>query len=169
MFATGEIPPSKLTSKGPFEDVSFFPFELRSDFNLSSLFTIIYSINNKVKILCIFVYIFCYGSIFLNTLTIESKNPKTLSVNGIRLYEYLFANIILPIAEAKTGSLIDVSLNTSFSIGTPINTGSLNTSFATSTTHFAFIPPPTRIAHSGSIPSFPIFLSSSLTKKNISS
>lgn len=87
-----------------------------------------------------------------------------LREKGIFPTEYLLANTMFPITEANTGSLIEVSVNESFSTGIPINTGSLSISFAISMSPFAFDPPPTSIAHSGSIPSLPTLLSSSLTK-----
>ena len=110
-----------------------------------------------------------YGNIFLNTFIIEVKNPEIFIENALLPDEYLLASIILPITAEKTGSLIEVSVNDSFSTGIPTKAGSLRTSLVNSRSHFCFAPHPTSIAHSGSIPSFHTILSSSLTNISISS
>ena len=83
--------------------------------------------------------------------------------------EYLFAKINVPITEANTGSLIELSVKVFFSTGIQINAGSLSISFVNSIRPLAFTHHPTKIAHSGSNQSFQAFLNSSLTKYNISS
>jgi hypothetical protein len=99
----------------------------------------------------------------LNILTIESKNPPIFNENTFDEAPYLFERIIVPIAEENTGSEIEASANSSFETGSPINVGSLNSDFASSTNHFIFTHHPTHTAPSGSIQSFPIILSSFLT------
>jgi len=87
-----------------------------------------------------------------------------LILNQARLFPYLFARTIVPITAANTGSLIDVSASSSLLAGIPINAGSLRLCFARGRNHFIFEDHPTHTAHSGSIPSFHIRLSSCTTK-----
>jgi hypothetical protein len=82
---------------------------------------------------------------------------------------YLFARNKVQSTLENEGSHTEVSATRSFSTGIPITTGSLKTSFASSTNPLILEPAQTITAHSGSIPSLPIFLSSSLTKNKISS
>ena len=91
---------------------------------------------------------------------IELNIPERLIFKGSPPREYLFPSIRLPTTHENTGSLIDVSLIASFSVGRPIKTGSLKTFLASSIIPCCFTAHPTRIAHSGSIPSRPILLSS---------
>lgn len=115
------------------------------------------------------LFIFIYGSIFLNTFAIEANIHPKLIFRAFHFLQYLFHSIKFHTTPAYTGSEIDVSLRDSFSTGSPINTGSLNTLFAVSISHLCFTAPHTRIAPSGSIPSLPIFLSSAEMNENISS
>ena len=115
------------------------------------------------------LFIFIYGSIFLNTFAIEVNIHPKFILNGFPLRQYLFPSTRFQTTHAYTGSEIEVSLRDSFSTGSPMNTGSLKTFFAVSTSHLCFTAQPTSIAHSGSIPSLQIFLSSADIKEKISS
>jgi hypothetical protein len=78
--------------------------------------------------------------------------------------EYILEKIIVQITAENSGSEIDASIKSSFETGNHIKTGNLRDFFANSTNHFIFAHHQTQTAHSGSIPSFQIFLNSSLTK-----
>jgi hypothetical protein len=78
------------------------------------------------------------------------------------LLPYIFEKIIVQITAENTGSEIDASTNSSLENGNQMKTGNLRDFFAKSTKPFILEPPQTQTAHSGNIPSFPIFLSSSL-------
>ena len=112
---------------------------------------------------------YSYGIIFLKTFIIELNIQEKFIEIPEGTDEYLFAKIKVQITEAKTGSLIELSVITFFSTGIQIKAGNLNISFVSSINHLAFTHPPTKIAHSGSNQSFQAFLNSSLTKYNISS
>lgn len=105
-----------------------------------------------------------YGSNFLIALIIDWKKGRIFKESAFPRFEYLFPKIKFPTTPANTGSEIEVSVSVSFSSGRPIKTGRRRIRFASSTSHCCFTPPPTRIAHSGSIPSRPTFLSSCDTK-----
>lgn len=65
--------------------------------------------------------------------------------------------------EAYIGSLMDVPAMLSIVSGTPILAGRRRYVLAKSVNPLVFAPPHVRTAHSGSIPSLQIFLSSSVT------
>jgi hypothetical protein len=110
-----------------------------------------------------------YGNNFLNTFIIDPNNAQALKDILDLAFEYLFAKNKVQSTALNEGSLTEVSAINSFSTGIQITTGSLKTSFAISTNPLIFDQAQTITAHSGNIPSFHIFLSSSLTKKSISS
>jgi len=105
----------------------------------------------------------------LKALIIDVNNHHKFILIGFPLRQYLLPSMRFQTTPAYTGSEIDVSESDSFSTGRPINTGSLRTFLAVSMSPLCFTAHHTKIAHSGSMPSLHIFLSSALTNENISS
>jgi len=106
-----------------------------------------------------------YGRSFLNTLTNDFKNHHIFKLKlQLVSMAYLLLSMSVQITAADTGSFTNQSDISSSRIGVPIKQGSFKLCLAESRNCFTFTPHQTNIAHSGSIPSFQIALSSSLTK-----
>jgi len=102
-------------------------------------------------------------------LSIDDTNHPILILIDLFSHLYLFASIIVPITEAKIESFTGISENKSFSKGVQAIDGSLRVCFDISRNHFVFTTHHTYTAHSGSIPSLPINLSSLFINERSSS
>ena len=152
IFATGDIFSLIFTSCGPLD---CFPLESKL-FSLSSAMIILVN--------CYFFIL----KFFMNFTSEASIHPK-FNRNDLFSPRYLFANMKVHITEANELSFTGMSENKSFSSGLPRIDGSLNCAFDISRNHFIFPTHHTYTAHSGSIPSRPIYLSSLLMKLSSSS